>query len=87
MKISFNDIVAQLAHIGWGGWLPFLLARVLHSYHGFAWTLGLALAKESLETLGIAPWEPKQPWLGSAIDYTFFVLGALITYALFHNIF
>ena len=79
-KLSF--VTAQLAHFAWGAYLPFLIARA-HYYHPFAATLLIAAAKESAEALGIAPWEPKQTWLSSAVDFGFFLLGVSTTAYLF----
>lgn len=87
MRITFNDVVAQLAHVGWGGWMPFLAARLwfVHTRTDvYTWPILVAATKEIAESLGIALWESKQPWLGSAIDFAFFLVGICITYLLYN---
>lgn len=70
-----SNVVAQLAHVGWG----FLLAAV--SLHVATLPVScffagsIAAGKEAAESLGIAPWEGKQPWLSSTIDFLFFLVG------------
>jgi hypothetical protein len=82
---NFNWMVAQLAHLAWGAYLPFLFARV-HFWHPFMLTLLFTGFKEALESLGCAPWEDKQTWFSSGIDFLFFVLGCSLTALLFGNI-
>lgn len=76
-----SNIVAQLAHVGWG----FLLTSVaLHFMTlSLAVTAGatIAFGKEAMEALGWAgklgplSWEGKQTWPSSMEDFAFFMVG------------
>jgi len=77
--LTFDNLVAQLAHFGWGYFVPMKLWQ-----HGLPLTYGVHIAamiflgKELIESLwGV--WESKQSWTSFAIDYNFFVLGILAT--------
>jgi hypothetical protein len=77
--MNFNvlegDSVAQLAHIGWGAALMFTLAHGLPYVASMMIVAGSMFLKEALEALGVAPWEPKQTWSSSMVDFAFFVVG------------
>lgn len=75
------NTVAQLAHFFAGEGL--VLTLVLFAPFGVALAAVAVLAagKESIESLGWASWEGKQPWLSSLEDFLFFVLGEVTAYA------
>ena len=67
---------AQLAHIGWGGFLTLGFALFLPWWIAALIAAGIAFAKEATESLwGV--WEPAQPWgwPGAAEDFSFFLVG------------
>lgn len=72
-----GSAVAQLAHVGWGAYLTLRLKPHFH-WKGFIVIVVFAFIKEVMEALGIAPWEPKQTWASSMIDFAFWVVGALL---------
>lgn len=80
--LASGDVVAQLAHVGWGAflalafalWLPVWEAALLAAFIGFG--------KEALEALGWALWEPKQTWPSSWRDFEFWLIGVALAFAL-----
>lgn len=85
MNVLNGDTVAQLAHVGFGGLLSFILARYMKAWKAVALVIVFAAIKEGSEALGIAFWEPKQPWGSSAIDFAFFGVGIGV-YLLFSHL-
>lgn len=76
MDVLNTNTLAQLAHIGWGGMGCFILwAKSVSRGYSIIIVATLAAAKETSETIGIAFWEPKQPWLSSLEDFAFFLVG------------
>ena len=71
-----KNFLAQAGHVGWGGFLTLLLGFWLGGPAALV-MIGAALAKEVLESLGWAFWEPKQTWASSAIDALFWIVGIL----------
>ena len=72
--MTFNDLVAQLAHVGWGS----LLVLFGSAHWGLAAVTGavaaFAIGKEAIESLwGV--WEPVQPWLSGLEDVAFWGVG------------
>lgn len=77
--LTFDNLIAQFAHFGWGYFVPMKLWQ-----HGVPLVYGVHIAailfagKEIIESMwGV--WEPKQSWSSAALDYNFFVLGILAT--------
>ena len=67
---------AQLAHIGWGGFLTFSFALFLPWWIAALIATGIAFAKEAAESIwGV--WELPQPWgwPGAVEDFSFFGVG------------
>ncbi len=81
-----QEITAQLAHIGWGGFLTLLAAIFLPMEIAVAIAAAIAAGKESTESIwGV--WEAKQPWSSSLIDFAYFLIGiaTAVTIAAFHH--
>lgn len=78
MNVLSGDTVAQLAHVGWGATLSFTLRRFMSKWKAIIPVLAFAAIKEGSEALGIAFWEPKQPWGSSSVDFLFFVVGVAV---------
>lgn len=70
-----SNTLAQLAHVGWGGFLTLLLTLFVGAWWATAVVAAFTLGKESAESLGLAFWEPKQTWLSSTIDVAFWFIG------------
>jgi hypothetical protein len=65
---------AILAHIGWGGFLTLVAAQFVPIFPAAVIAAGIAIGKESIETLwGV--WEPKQSWKDGAADVAQFLIG------------
>lgn len=75
MNVLTGNTVAQLAHIGFGGLLCYILRKFIGPWKSVAAVAAFAALKESAESFGIAPWEPKQPWGSSTVDFAFFLVG------------
>jgi hypothetical protein len=68
------EIVSQLAHVGWGGFLTLIAALFLEPWQAAAVAAIIAAGKESIESQwGV--WEARQPWKNGLIDFAFFVVG------------
>lgn len=65
-----NSFLAQAAHVGWGGFLAFIVPWPI--------VIVFAFLKELLESLGWAIWEPKQSWSSSGIDFLFWCVGVAL---------
>jgi hypothetical protein len=81
-----QEITAQLAHIGWGGFLTLLAAVFLPMEAAVAVAAAIAAIKESAESFwGV--WEAKQTWSSSFIDFACFLIGIAIAVAIaaFHH--
>lgn len=74
MHIKFPD-TATLAHVGWGAALTLAVGMFAGIRIGVAVALGIAVAKEAMEALGVAPWEGKQSWASSLNDVGQFAYG------------
>ena len=73
-----TDLVAQLAHIGWGGLIAYGVADKTHSWLvGCIIAILFAIVKESIESIW-GGWEAIQPWIDGEVDMLFFFLGTLI---------
>lgn len=72
---SVPNFDAQIAHVGWGAFLTLAVTLWLPIGAAALIVLGVSFAKEAFEALGIAPWEPKQPWSSSLVDFGFFSVG------------
>ena len=81
-----EEITAQLAHIGWGGFLTLLAAIFLPIEAASAIAVAIAAGKESTESIWGA-WEAKQTWRSSLIDFAYFLIGIAIavTIAALHH--
>ncbi|MGH7744532.1 MAG: hypothetical protein ACREQ5_06895 [Candidatus Dormibacteria bacterium] len=72
--MTFNDMVAQLAHVAWSALLIDTLASRMKLLKAIAIVSGFYLAKEIIESVwGI--WEAKQPWSSGFEDIAFWTLG------------
>ena len=79
--MTFNDMVAQLAHVAWGALLVDTLGARIKAWKAIAVVGGFMLAKEMIESIwGI--WEPVQPWISGLEDITFWVIGIGLGYIL-----
>lgn len=72
--MTFDDMVAQLAHVGWGIVLTQNLARVMPLGYAALTIAAIAVGKECIESIWGA-WEPVQPWKSSLIDMAFWFIG------------
>lgn len=70
-----SNVLAQEAHVGWGLGLVLALALFIGPLSSIILVSGGAAAKEIAESLGVAPWEPKQTWLSSLVDFVFWCVG------------
>lgn len=75
--LTYANVVAQFAHVGWGYLVPMKLVQ-----YGVPLPVGVHVAatifagKEIIESVwGV--WEPKQSWTSASVDFNFFVLGIL----------
>jgi hypothetical protein len=78
MAFNINNIPGfdgQIAHVGWGAFSTLALALWLPLWAAVAISEGIWFTKEALEATGKAPWEPKQKWSDSLIDFGFFSIG------------
>lgn len=81
MNVLEGDAVAQMAHFFAGWALTLTMALMINPFYAAGLVILGSAAKEAAESLGIAPWEPKQDWPSSITDFGFFCLG--IAWALF----
>ncbi len=78
MAFDINSIPgfdAQVAHLATGAASTFAVALWLSQPVAGFLMLGIWFAKEAAEALGIAPWEPKQSWSSSMVDFAWFSAG------------
>jgi hypothetical protein len=75
------EIVSQLAHVGWGGFLTLIAALFLEPWQAAAVAALIAAGKESIESLWGA-WEARQPWKDGLIDFAYFVVGIAAAFVL-----
>ena len=79
--MTFNDVVAQFAHIGWSALMVDSLGARISSKKAISIVLGFAFAKEAIESIwGV--WEPVQPWSSGLEDIAFWIAGAGLGYLL-----
>lgn len=79
MAFDINSIPgydAQSLHVFFAATCVLALADHVSLPVSFLVTLAVCFVKEAMESLGIAPWEPKQPWANSMIDFAFLAGGA-----------
>lgn len=79
---SIPGLDAQLAHAFAGAFLVLALSLFLNPALAIAIATGISFGKEALEAIGIAPWEPKQTWASSMVDFGFFGAGILLSFVL-----
>jgi hypothetical protein len=80
--MTFNDLVAQLAHIGWGALLVDSLSRRIRLLYALLLVAFFYVSKELIESLwGV--WESRQPWSSGIEDMTFWTVGLLIGYFIY----
>jgi hypothetical protein len=72
---SISGFDAQAAHVGWGAFSTLALSLWLPLWAAVVVSIGVWFTKEALEATGKAPWEPKQTWFSSLIDFGFFSIG------------
>lgn len=75
--MSFNDMVAQLAHFSWGALLTDSLAARIKPGLAIALVTSFFVGKEVIESVWGA-WEPVQPWSSALEDMAFWALGVLV---------
>lgn len=79
--MTFNDMVAQLAHISWSALMVDSIGARLSGEKAISIVLGFAFAKEAIESIwGV--WEPVQPWSSGLEDIAFWIAGAGLGYLL-----
>jgi hypothetical protein len=75
------EIVSQLAHVGWGGFLALIGALFLEPWQAAAIVAIIAAGKESIESLwGV--WEARQQWKDGLVDFAYFVVGIAAAFVL-----
>lgn len=86
MSLDINSIPgfdAQIAHVGWGAALALGFGLFAPAVPSVLLAVGISFAKEAAEATGIAPWEPKQTWSSSLVDFGFFAVGIGLAALLF----
>ncbi len=79
--MNFNDLVAQLAHVGWAALLVDSLAARIRLRWALILVAVFAVGKECVESLW-GGWEPVQTWPSSLEDMAFWGVGIFLGYAL-----
>lgn len=85
--MDFGELVAQEAHFAWGYLIYTSLIMIFRVSHPVAVVAELAISggKEALEALGWAPWEAKQTWGDSGLDFALFQLGLIYGIWVMHH--
>lgn len=78
MNVLTTNTLAQLAHVGWGGLLGYILLRYVPRKEAALFVAVGAFLKELVETLGLAFWESKQTAISSAEDFAFWIVGIAV---------
>ncbi len=72
---SVSGFDAAAAHVASGAAIALGFSLFVPAYVAVLIAAGIAFTKEALEAIGIAPWEPKQSWSSSMIDFCQFLCG------------
>lgn len=75
------EVISQLVHVGWGGFLTLIAALFLEPWQAAAVVAFIAAGKESIESLwGV--WEARQPWNDGLIDFAYNFIGIVVAFVL-----
>lgn len=69
-----TDDVAQLAHVGWGGFMVLGFALYFPIWLAILLAVVISFGKEASESIW-GGWEAIQPWASGMRDFGFFVVG------------